>query len=220
MVYVSKDLPAKRRYEFEPADSELICIEVQAGNGKILVCNCYRAHHHDVVDFCASTPDIITNVGNELDHIVFLGDMNGRNSLFWNQDITNTESRALFASFKQHDFENFIHDPTRIVENCESCIDLMFTNNPFVFRIVGTHGKIVDICDQCPIYANLNYTYKKPECYKRWVWNFKNGDLEKYPNLIVNAPWHSCFNSNNVDITVENFINLLLCLCRISYTLL
>ncbi len=180
MVYASKHLPAKRRYDIEPVDTEIICVEVQAGNGKILVCNCSRAPRHDVVDFFASTSDIITINGNEFDHIVFLGDMNGRNSLFWNQDIANTEGRALLASFIQHEFDHFIHEPTRIVENCVSCINLMFTKNPFVFRTVGTHDKIVDICDDCPIYANLNYTYKKPECYKRWVWNFKNGDLEKY----------------------------------------
>ncbi len=63
----------------------------------------------------------------------------------------------------------------------------MFTNNPFVFQTVGTRDKIVDICDHCPIYANLNYTYKKSGCYKRWIWNFKN-----------------------VDSAVENFMNLLL----------
>ncbi len=146
-----------------------------------------------MVDFCASTTDIITNFGNKFDHIVFLGDMNCRNSLFWNQDITNTEGRALLASFKQHNFENLIHEPTRNVENCESCIDLMFTNNPFVFRTVGTCEKIVDICDHCPIYANLNYTYQKPESYKRWVWNFKNGYLEKYRNLILNALCRECY---------------------------
>ncbi len=129
--------------------SEIICIEVQAGNGKILVFNCSRATHHDVVDFCASTSDIITIYGNEFDHIVFLGDMNGRQSLFWNQYITNTEGRALLASFIQHEFDNLIHDPNRIVENCESCIDLMFTNNRFVFHTVGTCDKIVDICDDC-----------------------------------------------------------------------
>ncbi len=82
MVYVTKDLPAKRRCDIEPAHSEIMCIEVQAGNGKILVCNCYRASHHDVVDVCASTSDVIKNFGNEFDHIVFLGDMNGTNSLF------------------------------------------------------------------------------------------------------------------------------------------
>ncbi len=169
MVYVSKHLPAKRRCNTESADSEIICIEVQAGNGKIVVCNCYRAPHHDVVDLCASTSDIITIYGNEFDHIVFLGDMNGRKSLFWNHDITNTEGRALLASFKQHEFDNLIHEPTRIVENCESCIDFMFTNNPFVFCTLGSRGKIVDICDHCPIYANVNYTYTKHEYYKRWV---------------------------------------------------
>ncbi len=64
------------------------------------------------------TFDIITNFGNDFDHIVFLGDMNGRNSLFWNQDVTKTEGRALLASFK-HDFDNLIHELTRIVENCQ-----------------------------------------------------------------------------------------------------
>ena len=210
LVYVSENIPAKRRKDIEPHDAEIICIEVQTGPKKILISNCYRAPHHDSVDFCSSISDIITNNVNSYDDMIFLGDMNGRNTLFWGDDITNTDGRILQAFFHQYDFGNMIHEPTRIVENHMSCIDLIFTNSPFIFTEVGTRDKIVDICDHCPVYGKLLYDYKKSQPYKRSVWNFKNGDYDKFRNLILNAPWLSCYDNNNVDNTVQNFMNMLL----------
>ena len=210
MVYVSKNLPAVRRTDIEPSDAEIICYSIQACSSKILVCNCYRAPHHDVVDFCDVTGRIVEDYGSEFDEIVFMGDMNGRNELFWSEDRTNTDGRILYAAFKSYDFDNLIHKPTRIVGDTRSCIDLLFTNNPFVFSGVGVHDKIVDICDHCPIYATLHYQYRKPECFKRWVWNFKNADYDRLRNLILHAPWQTCYVNCNVEETVSNWMGMLL----------
>ena len=208
MVYISKSTPAVRREDLEPANSESICVELQLRNKKVLVVNCYRVQDYDVVDFCADTDSIIDSASEEFDEIVFLGDMNARNELFWNQDLTNTEGRALYSSFNALGFVQMIHEPTRIVGNTRSCIDLIFANNPFTFSEVGTHDKIAEICDHHPIYAILNYSIQKPKSFKRWVWNFKNGDFDKFRQLLLNAPWHSCYVMNNVDDTVRNWMEL------------
>ncbi len=210
MVYVSKTLPAKRRLDIEPKDAEIVCVEVQVAGRKILVNNCYRAPHFDVVDFCSAATGVIDDYSNEFEEIIFLGDMNGRNVLFWNGDKTNTEGRALYASFNSLGFDNMIHEPTRIVGDTKSCIDLLFTNNPFMFSKIGVREKIVEICDHCPIFATMEYNYARPQCYKRWVWNFDKGDYDKFRTMLLNAPWEICYDGRNVDSTVKKWMTLLL----------
>lgn len=134
--------------------------------------------------------------------------MNARNTLFWNQDTTNTEGRALNAIFQTYNYDEMIHEPTRIVGNTKSCIDLMFTNNPFLFTEIGTRDKIVEICDHHPIFATLKYTLKKPKCYSRWVWDFKRGDFEKFRSLLLEAPWYECYEQNNSNISARKWVEL------------
>ena len=79
LVYTSKNVPVRRRIDIEPSQAEILCVELQIGQNKVLICNCYRAPHHDVIDFCEAINNIIINYSNEFIDIIFLGDMNGRN---------------------------------------------------------------------------------------------------------------------------------------------
>ena len=79
--------------------------------------------------------------------------MNARNTNFWENDITNAEGRILQYFFQSKNYDQLIHEPTSIVGDTKSCIDLLFSTNPFIFSEVGVRDKIVDICDHCPIFA-------------------------------------------------------------------
>ena len=208
MVYLSKSLPAQRRENLEPQDSEIICVEIQVGVRKILVCNCYRPPHKDVIDFCSDIDDIIASASNSYDEIIFIGDVNGRNTLFWNGDITNTEGRILNSIFESNNFEEMIHEPTRIVGETKSCIDLIFTRNPFVFSEVGTREKIVPICDHLPVYGYLSHKVHRPKAFKRFVWNFDRADYDRFRTLLLHAPWQTCYQRNNVNATVSNWMEM------------
>ncbi len=208
MVYVSQSISAKRREDLEPPGSEIIAVEIQSKFKKSLVCNCYRVQYYDIVDFCADIDTIVDHASHEFDDIIFLGDMNARNAIFWNQDRTNTEGRILYNTFNALGFEEMVHEPTRIVGETRSCIDLMFSNNPFIFSEISTHDKIVDICDHHPIHATLKYTLKKPKCYKRYVWDFKRGDYDKFRQLLLGANWKDCYVINNVNNTALNWLDL------------
>lgn len=214
LVYVSKFLPAKRRKDLEQNGVEIICIECQIGQIKILICNCYRVPDFDVIDYCSAIDDILDSTASEFNDIIFMGDMNARNSIFWNFDITNTEGRVMHSYFQSKNFEQLIHEPTRIVGESKSCIDLLFSTNPCLFSEVGVRDKIVDVCDHSPIFAVLKFSYSKPECYKRWVWNFEKGNFDLLRQLILDAPWHSCYVDRNVHLTVQNWMDLLLKLCE------
>ena len=209
MVYIAENIPAIHKPEFEPTYSEIICVELRINSHKILICNCYRPQHRDIIDFCSDIESIIDAACHQYSSLIFMGDMNCRNNFFWSEDCTNTEGRALRAHFDSFGFEQLIHEPTRIVDNCKSCIDLIFTNNPNIFTEVGTRPKVHDPrCDHLPIYAKLKCTYPKTHSYKRWVWDYKRGDYERFRMLLLDAPWYHCYRFNNINDIVNDWLAL------------
>lgn len=215
MVYIAEGLPAVHKPEYEPTHSEIICVEVRTQQQKILICNCYRPQHRDIVDFCSDVNTIIDEAATYYNSVVFMGDMNCRNTLFWGPDTTNTEGRALKAQFDSHDYDQLIHEPTRVVNNCQSCIDLLFINNPSIISEVGTRPKIHDPkCDHKPIYAKVKCTLPRQQCYKRWVWDYKNGDYDKFRWMLLNAPWYDCYITDNVDEIVNAWLDMFLSIAK------
>ena len=186
-VYISDNIPAKHRPDLEPQRSEIICVEIQLRSQKILICNCYRAPASDMIDFCLDVDNLIDTANAEFHDIIIMGDLNARNTLFWNQDITNSDGRILNACFEAHNFLELIAEPTRTSGSSKSCIDLLFTKHPDIFNEVGTRDKIAPICDHNPIYGILTYSVKRHKCYKRWIWNFKRGDYDRLNWLLLNA---------------------------------
>ncbi len=51
VVFLSNSAPAKHRDDLEPPHFEIIAIELQLQQEKVLICNCYWPPHKDVIDF-------------------------------------------------------------------------------------------------------------------------------------------------------------------------
>ncbi len=171
MLYIANNIPAFREQQFEPSDSKIIIVELRINKIKLLVLSCYRPQHRDIIDFCNDIESIIDAASHDYHSFIILDDMNARNNSFWEDDITNTEWRAIKAFFDSHNFDQLIHEPTWIQGTVKSCIDLIFTNNPSLRASAGTRPKIYDTCDHKQIYVTLKSTFFKPHSYKRWVWN-------------------------------------------------
>ncbi len=206
LVYISEDTPALHRPDLEPQDSEIICIELQLNRLKVLVCHCYRAPHKDTLDFCSDVDTILENSSTEFNGFIMLGDTNGRNIEFWDGDKTNRDGRFIKSYTDSVNLEQLIHEPTRIVENCKSCIDHIFTDNVALVNDVGVRPQIAS--DHCPIFVTLSHKLPRPKCYKRWVWNYKNGDFDKFRSCLLDAPWFLCYNSDNINDIVSNWITM------------
>ena len=59
---------------------------------------------------------------------IILGDFNARSLTWWKEDKTTTEGTHLEALKSLHNLDQFISEPTHILSNSSSCIDLIFTN--------------------------------------------------------------------------------------------
>ncbi len=58
LVYMSVHVPAHHRQDLEAPNSEIIVVELQFKNTKVLICNCYHPPHKDIIDFTADIEHI------------------------------------------------------------------------------------------------------------------------------------------------------------------
>ena len=73
---------------------------------------------------------------------IILGDFNVRSSTWWKEDKTTTEGTHLEALTSLHNFDQLLSEPTHILSNSNSCIDLIFTNQPNLVVNCGTHSTL------------------------------------------------------------------------------
>ena len=57
---------------------------------------------------------------------VILGDFNARSQSWWSDDITSFEGSHIDSLTTTYGFHELISDPTRLLPNSSSCIDLIF----------------------------------------------------------------------------------------------
>ncbi len=189
LLYLSNSAPAKHRDDLEPPNSEIIAIELQLQLECVLICNCYRPPHKDVIDFCGDIESIVENATPEFKSFIFLEDKNCRDSLFWSEDKTITEGRAIKAMFDSLLFDQLIDQPTHIICVSKLCNDHIFTNNNIIISEVGVRPKIAS--DHCVVHATLNNKIIKIHSYKHMVWDYKRGDYDAFRQLLLHAPWYS-----------------------------
>ena len=60
--------------------------------------------------------------------IVILGDFNGKSSDWYKHDKTSYEGSEIEVITSQFGLKQLIQEPTRIVSNSSSCIDVVFTS--------------------------------------------------------------------------------------------
>ena len=210
MVYIASNLPARRRDDLEPRESEIICVEIQSGGRKILVCNCYRVQHQNIKDFCNDVESLHDQASTLFDDILVMGDFNARHREFWSEDATNAEGREVLARFNQMGMKQVIHEPTRQAGISQSCIDLIFASASSNISDAGTRDKITDNCDHLPVYVALKLKRAKPKSFKRMVWNFSRGDFDGFRNALLHAPWQSCYSTESADESAKRWSELLL----------
>ena len=69
-----------------------------------------------------------------------------------------------------------IGQPTHIINDNSSCIDLLFTTNSKLLSEVGVEQTIYNKCHHNIIYGSLNLKIPLPPPYYKEVWDYKNTD--------------------------------------------
>ena len=78
--------------------------------------------------------------------MVFLGDFNTKSSNWYNHDKTACEGSKIDAVTSQFGLQQLIKEPTHILGNSSSCIDLIFTSHPTLVMESGVHPSLHSNC--------------------------------------------------------------------------
>ena len=144
----------------------------------------YRSPSQNAINslnFLSNLSDTITN--NSLFTII-LGDFNTRSSVWWTNDKTTSEGTKLECPTTVHGFHQLISQPTHLLPQYSSSVDLIFTDQPNSTVDSGAHPFLHYNCHHQITYCKVNPNIRYPPPYERFVWGYNKANVESVKNLL------------------------------------
>ena len=98
-----------------------------------------------------------------------------------------------------------IKEPTHILNNSKSCIDLTFTSQPNMIIDSGVHPSLHSNWHHQIIYAKFGLKVFYPPLYERTVWHFSRANSDHIKKAINLFDWESSLNNLDVNEQVSVF---------------
>ena len=110
--------------------------------------------------------------------LVVLGDFNAKLSQWHDKDTSTPEGISVEIITSQFRLHQIINEPTHILDNSSSCIDLIFISQPNLSVESGTQPSLHPNCHHQIVYAIFNLEVIYPPPYTREVWHYQDSDVE------------------------------------------
>ena len=101
--------------------------------------------------------------------VVILGNFNVRSKSWGNEDITSNEGSQIDSLITTYGPEKLISDPSHILPNSSTCIDLIFTDQPNLVVDSGVHPSLHTNCHHQITYCKFNLITEYPPHYQHLV---------------------------------------------------
>ena len=135
--------------------------------------------------------------------LVVLGDFNAKLSQWHDKDTSTPEGISVESITSQFGLHQIINEPTHILENSSSCIDLIFTSQPNLSVESGTQRSHHPNCHHQILYAIFNLEVIYPLPHTREVCHYQ--DVELIRRSLNGFDWDRAFANKHVDEKVEIF---------------
>ena len=189
--------------------TECLVCEVTIQNKKGYVAVVYRSPSQSTSEFesfLSGLEDLLSNaLCSKSQFTVVLGDFNARSPAWWSEDITTLHGTQIDSLTTTHGFKQIISDPTHILPQSSSCIDLIFTDQPNYVIDCGTHPSLHPNCHHQITFCKLNLKVEYPPPYERLVWNFKKSNNDAIKKAIELVNWNFLFSNKSVHEQVTIF---------------
>ena len=106
--------------------------------------------------------------------LVLLGAFNAKLSQWHDKDTSTPEGISVESITSQFGLYKIINEPTHILENSSSCIDLVFTSQPNLSVESGTQPSLHPNCHHQIVYVIFNLKVIYPPPYTREVWHYQD----------------------------------------------
>ena len=197
-----KETLAIRFLDINSILSECLLCEINIDGKKGYLATLYRSPsqtQEDFETFLYQFEKLLLNINNKNPAFtVISGDFNARSASWWPSDKTTIEGTRIEALSSIHGFHQVITEPTHILPNSSSCIDLIFTDQPNLVIDSGVHPSLHINCHHQIVYSKLNFKIIYPPPYQRLVWNYDKADKKCIERSIDSVNWEILFSNKNV----------------------
>ena len=116
--------------------------------------------------------------------VLITGDFNIRSSNWRKNDLFTSGGTQVYSLTTSYGLSQIISDPTHILPNSSSCIDLIFTNQPNLVTEGGVYPSLHPKCHHQIVFAKLNLNVEYPPLYERLIWDDKNTNIPSFNRAI------------------------------------
>ena len=109
--------------------------------------------------------------------IIFTDDFNCRTQQWWSGDIEDPHGTALDDLIQSKNLSQLTDEPTHIINDSSSCIDLIITSQLFLFVEHGIHPSLFENCHQEIVHGKL--------------WDYNNADIDTLCDKLRHVDWYA-----------------------------
>ena len=165
--------------------------------------------------FLPNLENLLADITNRNPHfMLLLGDFNAKSKTWFINDQSSRESTQLESLTSLYGMKQLITEPTHVLENSSSCIDLIFTNQPNLVMDAGVHPSLHSKCHHQVIYAKLTLQIEYPPPYTREIWDYDKAQFDLINRAIENFDWNKRFSGQDIHNQVNLFNTTILNIFR------
>ena len=132
-------------------------------------------------------------------------DFNAKSCNWYSHDKTSFEGSTIESINSQFGLYQLINEPTHLLQNSSSCIDLIFTSQPNIVVESDVHPSLQPNWHHQIIFTKFNLKIYYPPPYLREVWHYKEANSDLIKRAISNLNWGKAFSNTNINQKVSLF---------------
>ena len=215
-LYVKDTFPARNRLDLAALHECIVC-EVQINRRKYFLIVLYRSPSQTSSEFgifMTNFEIVLSKVSAEDPYAVNItGDFNCRSTKWWQGDTDNEEGKIFEPFTSDLGLHQLISEPTHIMGDSKSCIDVIFTDQPNLFLQSGVHPSLQEQCHHQVVHGELCLTNPIPPPYHRRIWFYNRADSHAIQESIQIFNWcrhigHLNCPNQQVEILTETLLNI------------
>ena len=133
-----------------------------------------------------------------------IGDFNAKSCNWYSHDKTSFKGSTIESITSQFGLHQLINEPTHLLQDSSSCIDLIFTSQSNIVVESGVHPSLHPNCHQI-IFAKFNVKIYYPPPNLREVWHYNEANADLIKRAINNLNWEKAFSNTNINEKVSLF---------------
>ena len=192
-LYIKDSLASKNRSDLVTLP-ECISYEIQSNKKKYffaVICRSPNQGPEEFDNFSSNFELMLSKMHAENPFCVIItDDFNCRSTQWWEDDIENNEGRLFEPLASENGLHQLISEPTHLMSDSKSCIDLILTDQPNLIIESGVHPSRHEHCHHQIVYRKLSVSNIALPPYTRKIWLYDKADFIAIRKSIEMFAWH------------------------------